>query len=358
MCTIMGKGVFRYMNNLPQKLFELRKSRGLLQEELAEKLGVSRQAVSKWEMGTGVPTLENLISISEFFGVTIDSLVKNDYDTAVSAPEERQHTDQSAYSPVYPYVNPKPHAEPTPLQKAVVNILTLIFASAVISCLMWAIGNLLPLVNIGLQRLLYEKLSRDSFNQIQIVLSRVYAISGYVFSTILCIPYFTLLYMFFGKNKCLFSRAQSDKSEPLSKRLGMKKVMIMFLIKIIIDIAINLITIHFSLDSAWRISSVLIEYFILYTMFTWGKPNIYKQAKTLIPTVLITIALTAATMLLNYNSLHVVMTAVTAGHITYPILYNVVSSIMMQAVICTFIWFHAECAYKTDGKEQKNTPEA
>lgn len=344
------------MNNLPQKLFELRKSRGLLQEELAEKLGVSRQAISKWEMGTGVPTLENLISISEFFGVTIDSLVKNDHDVAVSTPEPNQHANPSAYTPVCPDVKPKLPAEPAPMQKAVVNILTLIFAVAIISILSWIIGNLESLIHIGIQRLLYEKLSRDSFNDIQVVLLRVYEISSYVFATVFSIPYFILLYMFFGKNKCLFSRPLFDKSEPLSKRLGMKKVMIMFLIKIVIDIATNLITIHFSLDSTWRTFAVLIEYFILYALFTWRKPNIYKNAKALIPTVLITTALTAATMLLNYNSMHVVMTTVTVGHITYPILYNVVSGIMMEAVICTFIWFHAECAYKTDDNE-KNTPE-
>lgn len=343
------------MNNLPQKLFDLRKSRGLLQEELAEKLGVSRQAISKWEMGTGVPTLENLISISEFFGVTIDSLVKNDYDTAVNSPESEHHTDSPACAPVYPAVKPIQPAEPIPMQKVVINILTLVIATAIISCLTWIISNLESLINVGLQRLLYEKLSRDSFNQIQVVLVNVYAILSYVFSILLCIPYFILLFIFFGKNKCLFSRPLFDKSESLSKRFGMKKVMIMLLIKIIIDITVNLITIHFSVDSVWRTSATLIEYFILYALFTWGKPNIYKKPKALILTVLITTALTAATMLLNYNSLHVVMTTVTVGHITYPILYNLLSSIMMQAVICTFIWFHAECTYKT---EEKNNPEA
>ena len=70
------------MNSLPQKLYDLRKSRGLLQDDLAEELGVSRQAISKWEMGTGTPTLENLLSISYYFSVTIDSLVKDEYKKA------------------------------------------------------------------------------------------------------------------------------------------------------------------------------------------------------------------------------------------------------------------------------------
>ena len=76
------------MNSLSQKLYDLRKSRGLMQDDLAEELGVSRQAISKWEMGTGVPTLENLLSISYFFGVTIDSLVKDEYKNAVNIGED------------------------------------------------------------------------------------------------------------------------------------------------------------------------------------------------------------------------------------------------------------------------------
>lgn len=49
---------------------------GLSQEELGEKLGVSRQTVSKWENGTAYPDMLNLITISEFFGITIDELIK------------------------------------------------------------------------------------------------------------------------------------------------------------------------------------------------------------------------------------------------------------------------------------------
>ena len=73
------------MNLLARRLYELRTQRNLKQEELAEALGVTRQAVSKWEMGTGVPSLENLKAISDFFGVTIDSLVKDSPDPEESA---------------------------------------------------------------------------------------------------------------------------------------------------------------------------------------------------------------------------------------------------------------------------------
>lgn len=61
-----------------QKLLELRKKRGFSQEDLAEKLNVSRQAISRWEMGSAMPDSSNLLKISDLFGVSIDSLLHED----------------------------------------------------------------------------------------------------------------------------------------------------------------------------------------------------------------------------------------------------------------------------------------
>ncbi len=58
-----------------EKLQELRKSRGMTQEELAQSLYVSRTAVSKWESGRGYPSIDSLKDISRFFSVTIDELI-------------------------------------------------------------------------------------------------------------------------------------------------------------------------------------------------------------------------------------------------------------------------------------------
>lgn len=57
------------------ELQRLRRERGLKQDELGERLGVSRQTVSKWENGTSYPDMLNLMAISSFFSVTVDSLV-------------------------------------------------------------------------------------------------------------------------------------------------------------------------------------------------------------------------------------------------------------------------------------------
>lgn len=61
--------------NFAEKLFTLRTQSGYSQETLAEKLNVSRQAVSKWETGPTLPETDKLIAISELFNVSIDSLL-------------------------------------------------------------------------------------------------------------------------------------------------------------------------------------------------------------------------------------------------------------------------------------------
>ncbi|MDY4195850.1 MAG: helix-turn-helix transcriptional regulator [Peptoniphilaceae bacterium] len=70
---------------LQNKLVQLRKKNGMSQLELAEALDVSRQAISKWELGTAIPTLDNLVFISKLYGVSVDYLVNDemtsDFDT-------------------------------------------------------------------------------------------------------------------------------------------------------------------------------------------------------------------------------------------------------------------------------------
>lgn len=62
--------------NIAYRIQNLRKTKGLSQEELAEKIGVSRQAVSKWESDQSMPDLDKIIIISEYFDVTTDFILK------------------------------------------------------------------------------------------------------------------------------------------------------------------------------------------------------------------------------------------------------------------------------------------
>lgn len=61
---------------LSEKIYTLRRKSGLSQEQLAKKIGVSRQAISKWEGGLSIPELEKIRALSEFFNVSIDELTR------------------------------------------------------------------------------------------------------------------------------------------------------------------------------------------------------------------------------------------------------------------------------------------
>ena len=61
-----------------EKLINLRKSAGLSQEELGNKLDVARQTVSKWELGETTPEMDKLVKMSEIFNISLDELVKDE----------------------------------------------------------------------------------------------------------------------------------------------------------------------------------------------------------------------------------------------------------------------------------------
>ena len=77
-----------------EKLQQLRKQKGLTQEELAERLYVSRTAISKWESGRGFPNIESLKAISKYFSVSLDELLSGDEILAIAEKDhkEREYT--------------------------------------------------------------------------------------------------------------------------------------------------------------------------------------------------------------------------------------------------------------------------
>ena len=74
--------------SLQEKLTNLRKEQKLSQLEVAEAIRVSRQAVSKWEAGTTVPSTDNLKFLSDLYGVSVDYLLDNGVDTPAPPEEE------------------------------------------------------------------------------------------------------------------------------------------------------------------------------------------------------------------------------------------------------------------------------
>ena len=73
-----------------EKLQKLRTGRNMTQEELAEKLYVSRTAISKWESGRGYPNIESLKTIAKFFNITIDELIGGEEMVTLAEQEKRE----------------------------------------------------------------------------------------------------------------------------------------------------------------------------------------------------------------------------------------------------------------------------
>lgn len=84
------------------RLYQYRKKMGISQEELAEKIGVSRQAVSKWERAEASPDTDNLIELAHVYGVTLDELLQGQTEPAAeetAAEEDADASEQSEESP-------------------------------------------------------------------------------------------------------------------------------------------------------------------------------------------------------------------------------------------------------------------
>lgn len=118
---------------LSEKILELRKADGLSQEQLAEKIGITRQSISKWESGESLPEIERLIELSKIFHVTVDYLVNESSDkpnaeqTKIEIPTDHNSHKGSKANSFFKYV------------LIVLAIYMMTFAIAMITKSFWAI---------------------------------------------------------------------------------------------------------------------------------------------------------------------------------------------------------------------------
>ena len=84
-----------FIMKLPDKIIMHRKSNGWSQEDFAEKLNVSRQAISRWENGTALPDAQNILQISKLFNVTTDYLLNDDYESDSDIPAIQTATNET-----------------------------------------------------------------------------------------------------------------------------------------------------------------------------------------------------------------------------------------------------------------------
>ena len=89
------------MKALGTKISELRKARGMTQDELADKMGVSPQAVSKWENDLSMPDLPVLIELSDFFHISLDDFLKEKVPTVELLPEDKRKDIEQMFLRVY-----------------------------------------------------------------------------------------------------------------------------------------------------------------------------------------------------------------------------------------------------------------
>ena len=80
---------------LPDKIIQHRKANGWSQEDFAEKMDVSRQAISRWENGTALPDAQNILQISKLFHVTTDYLLNDDYESDSDLPAIKTATEET-----------------------------------------------------------------------------------------------------------------------------------------------------------------------------------------------------------------------------------------------------------------------
>ena len=114
--------------SLAKKMIELRKQNGLSQQDLADRLGVSRQAISRWETGAVQPLADSVKSLAQVFQVSTDYLLNDDLDTPTPPP-----TAQPA----------PPQEEPTPTRKHRKWLLALAaLAAAAVLILVTAMGTM------------------------------------------------------------------------------------------------------------------------------------------------------------------------------------------------------------------------
>ncbi len=125
------------------KLYELRKQKGFSQEELANRLNVSRQTISKWEVGESTPDMEKLIAISDLFEVSLDELVKGEEPEPTGTSE--QIVKSELYRDIKEHVLTEDNKKKTKMGLKIAGIIAgIIFLLDVISFIVYVIMFGLP----------------------------------------------------------------------------------------------------------------------------------------------------------------------------------------------------------------------
>ena len=152
-----------------EKLLQLRKREGYSQEELADKLGVSRQAISRWEIGTTMPDANNILRLSKLFGVTTDYLLNEDYESDNDLPKVKE-VKEDGYRQIMLY-----------MIALEIMILFIQFMASLLYSPFFSILSFIPFVSmIGGFKYAYKKKTKYATEQIVLFRKKFYKISTWL----------------------------------------------------------------------------------------------------------------------------------------------------------------------------------
>lgn len=164
-----------------EKLQELRKNKGLTQEELAQAIFVSRTAVSKWESGRGYPSIDSLKALAAFFSVTVDDLITGEKIVTIAERENRSNlrslcamlfgvVDLMTIALILLPLYPKAVGE----EIAAVSLFAYTQPSALSLTLHWALFGLL--ITAGVVMLLLTQLKKEKGQRIVMIISVILSV--------------------------------------------------------------------------------------------------------------------------------------------------------------------------------------
>ena len=162
-----------------EKLQELRKSKGLTQEELAKELYVSRTAISKWESGRGYPSIDSLKQIADYFSVTIDELLSGEKLLSIAEKENKLKLFAMADMCSIMLISLPLYPNTADGFVYSVNLLTYAETTPVLRLIHWALFVLLILA--GVLKMVLIKSGVESGNKMLTGLSMVLSIAAVVF---------------------------------------------------------------------------------------------------------------------------------------------------------------------------------
>lgn len=169
-----------------EKLQELRKKKGLTQEELAEALYVSRTAVSKWESGRGYPNIDSLKEISKFFSVSIDELLSSEKLLSIAEKENKTNIGNlcelsfgivDLFSVILIILPLYPNTIDGFVYS--VNLLNYTQVSQLNKAIFWV--GFVSLVLLGVVKIIFTRIKLEQANKIFLVLSTAISISMVLF---------------------------------------------------------------------------------------------------------------------------------------------------------------------------------